>query len=78
MSQRQSELHLNIFSLILDGFLIKSAQIFRFADGLQQSLSPRYLSDRKVLGYYYYVLVPNRPKITLTNPTDRIGTPITL
>ena len=38
----------------------------------------RYLSDRKVLGHYYYVLVPNRPKITFTDPTDRTGTPITL
>ena len=38
----------------------------------------RYLSDRKVLEHYYYVLVPNRPKITLTDLTDRIGTPIIL
>ena len=38
----------------------------------------RYSSDREVLGHYYYVLVPNRPNITFTDPTDRTGTPITL
>ena len=37
----------------------------------------RYLSDRKVLGQFRYVLVLNRSKITLTDPADTMGTPVT-
>ena len=37
----------------------------------------RYLSDRKVLGQFRYVLVLIRPKITLTDTSDTMGTPVT-
>ena len=37
----------------------------------------RYLSDRKVLGQFRYVLVLNRPKITLMDPVDTMGIPVT-
>ena len=37
----------------------------------------RYLSDRKVLVQFRYVLVLNRSKITLTDPADTMGTAVT-